>query len=81
MPFDQSNSFLRSDSGTPSRSAIASSGRSTATSWTKSPVPRSAAWRTMVRAASSSFSSSACTARGVNAFEITLRRRVCSGGS
>ena len=54
----QWNSFSRSASGTPSRSAIASSGRLIAMSSTKLPCSFSAAAATISRAATASFSSS-----------------------
>ena len=76
IAFVQWNSFSRSASGTPIRSAIASSGRLIAMSPTKSPVSFSFAAATISRAAIASFSSSAATALGVNNRDTSLRNRV-----
>ena len=78
---DHSKSLWRSSWGTPSRSAIAWSGSSAATSSTKLPWPRSTASATILAARSVMISSSAAIDRGVNAREMMWRVAVCSGGS
>jgi hypothetical protein len=77
----QWKSFSRSASGTPIRSAMASSGRLIAMSSTKLPESFSAAAATISRAATASFSSSVATALGVKSRDTILRSRVCSGAS
>ena len=77
----QSNSLLRSSSGTPSSPAMACSGSSRATCRTKSPAPSCAASAAMRCARSPSSARNRSTARGVNPREMILRSRVCSGSS
>ena len=78
---DQSKSLRRSSCGTPSRSAIACSGSSAATSLTKSPEPFAMASSTIVLARWTRTSCIALIERGVKPRLMICRVLVCSGGS
>jgi hypothetical protein len=74
-------SFCRSSGGTPSMSAMVSSGSWAATCSTKLPLPWATASATIRFARVSMISSSALIARGVNPREMIWRVAVCSGAS